>query len=75
MPKFNLGPVNIKVEGIFGTNLYDLLMLGGYAIKNIGEKGDVKLYICQNTFCLDRFTFGPKDLFGIFAGYTKESWN
>ena len=69
--KFNLGDVTIKLEGVFGTNLNDLLMLGGYALKSIGDRGELEYTSTKIFSAWTDISFGPKNLFGIFAGYTK----
>ncbi len=69
--KFNLGDVTIKLEGVYGSNLNDVLMLGGYAIKSIGDRGVLEFTSTKILSAWTDISFGPKDLFGIFAGYTK----
>jgi hypothetical protein len=65
--KLNLGDINVKLEGIYGTNLNDLLMLGGYAINNMGSSGSIE-YTATKTFSgWTDITIGK---FGLFAGYT-----
>ncbi|MCW8849196.1 MAG: hypothetical protein OQJ81_04390 [Melioribacteraceae bacterium] len=69
--KFNLGEVTIKLEGVYGTNLNDVLMLGGYAIKSVEDRGELEYTSTKILSAWTDISFGPKNLFGIFAGYTK----
>ncbi len=69
--KVKFGDVTIKFEGVYGTNLNDATMLGGYAIKTIGDKGNIEYTATKIISAWTDISFGPKELFGIFAGYTK----
>ncbi len=69
-----LKPVTVKLEGIYAQNAYDLVMIGGYGIKEVtdtstGEKEFANL----NTVSIwaDFQTNGEKLQLGIFGGFTK----
>jgi hypothetical protein len=59
-------------EGIYGQNLADILMLGGYAVSKIDTVRGYENYtnIAAYSFWGD-FSFGKNLQFGLFAGYTK----
>lgn len=72
--KYKIPVITIKLQGVYGQNLADLLMLGGYAIDTISDVTTGKLkYAPSNTMSawLDINTNGEKIQFGIFAGYTE----
>jgi hypothetical protein len=69
--KFDLGCLNIKMEGIYGTNLNDLLMLGGYAISNYGDNGEIDYTATKTLSAWTDISFGANSMFGLFAGFTK----
>lgn len=69
-----LKPVTVKLEGIYAQNAYDMVMIGGYGIKEVtdtatGEKEFTNL----NTLSMwaDFQTNGEKLQLGIFGGFTK----
>ena len=69
--------ITFKMEGIYGQNLYDQLMLGGYAYKYTTDsaiiaRGDFDYTTLNNVSAwADISTNGNKLQFGIFGGYTK----
>jgi hypothetical protein len=69
-----LKPVSVKLEGIYAQNAYDMVMIGGYAVKEIidtatGSKEFANLNTCSAW--LDVNTTGKKIQCGLFAGYSK----
>ncbi len=66
-----------KVEGVYGQNMYDLMMLGGYAVKydttasNLQK--DEKTYTTLDAFAVwtDLGFTVKKFQFGLFGGYTQ----
>lgn len=69
-----LKPVNLKFEAVYAQNAYDMVMLGGYAVKEISDTATGKKEFTNlNTlsFWADINTNGEKVQFGIFSGYTK----
>ncbi|MBI5403323.1 MAG: hypothetical protein HY959_07960 [Ignavibacteriae bacterium] len=69
--KINLDPVTIKLEGIYGKNLANLFMLGGYAVKSM-DSAKYETYTPVNVFSLWGDISGGKEIeIGLFGGYTK----
>jgi hypothetical protein len=63
-----------KLQGIYGENLYDLTMLGGYAVKAITDTAkNTVSYTTINaiTGWTEFQTNGEKIQFGLWAGYTQ----
>lgn len=57
-----------RAKAVYGQNLSDLLMLGGYGLSNEGEN----TYTNFNTFSTwANIMFGNKFQYGIFAGYMR----
>ncbi len=55
-----------KAKAVYGQNLSDLIMLGGYGLSNEGEN----TYTNFNTFSTwANVMFGTKFQYGVFAGY------
>lgn len=70
--KLNLDPVTLKFEGIYGGNLSDHLMLGGYAVKSVDTVSGVEEYTALKCFSVWGEISAGKDIeFAVFAGYTK----
>lgn len=75
--KLKTAPVTFKVEGIYGQNLFDLLMIGGYAYEFtedqdiIGHNNYEYTTLDNLTGWVDIHTNGKKVQAGLFAGYTK----
>ena len=70
--KLNLQPVTIKAQGVYGGNLADLMMLGGYAVKSIDTTSGIEQY--TDLKCLSGWidlSTGKEIEFGLFAGYSK----
>ncbi len=71
--KVKLGKVFLKLEGIAGENLYDMLMLGGYATRTGSGAGNTPTAYAS----IDNLSFwgeiygGKKFSPGIFFGYTE----
>ena len=66
--------LTIKAQGIYAQNGYDLLMLGGYAVKGItnpltGKKEFSNLNIVSSW--IDFQTNGKRFCIGLFGGYSK----
>lgn len=66
-----------KLEGAYGQNLYDLMMLGGYAVRydTVQENvlKDEKTYTNLDAFSVwtEIMTNGKKFQFGLFGGFTQ----
>ncbi|WP_337873365.1 hypothetical protein [Ignavibacterium sp.] len=70
--KINLRPFTIKAQGVYGGNLTDLMMLGGYAVKSIDTTSGKETYTDLKSLSgwIDVST-GKEIEFGLFAGYSK----
>jgi len=67
-------PVSIKFEGIYAQNAYDMVMIGGYAVKEVTDTTTgAKEFTNLNTLSIwsDIQTNGKKVQVGLFGGYTK----
>jgi hypothetical protein len=70
--KINIEPVTIKLEGIWGKNLANMFMLGGYAVKSIDTINGFETYSPINIFSFWGDISGGKNIeLGLFGGYTK----
>lgn len=70
--KINIEPVTIKFQGVYGGNLADQIMLGGYAVKSLDTLTGSEDYTVIN--CLSVWgeaSFGKDIEYAVFAGYTK----
>jgi hypothetical protein len=71
--KLRLKPVTIKAYAIYGSNLFDLTMLGGYAVKSI--TGDplwkYNYTPVKNLSLWTEITTNGKIQAAVFAGYTR----
>jgi hypothetical protein len=70
--KYFSGAFSWKFEGVLGQNNYDLLMLGGYAVKSVDARTGREEYtnVKNLTFWTD-LQYGKDLVLGLFAGYTK----
>lgn len=72
--KINSGDFALKFEGIYGQNLTDLVMLGGYAVYEKSEVTGIEKYINLNTYSLwSELIYGKDIQFAFFCGYTKNN--
>jgi len=75
--KYTAEKFTFKTQATFGENLYDLLMLGGYAVDTLNSDDiiakDIKEYTTMDVFgaWIDCHTNGKKFQVGLFGGYTK----
>ena len=70
--KFMVNEFTAKFEGVYGSNVSDLLMLGGYAVKSVNAATGAEEYTNTNTFSVwGDLSYGKVLELGIFAGYTK----
>ena len=66
------GSLQLKTLGVFGSNLYDHLMLGGYC-KYID--GDRTRYAPMNSYAgWGEISYGGKNQIALFAGFTKSAF-
>ena len=73
--KYKTPKLTFKLEGVWGQNMYDLLMLGGYAVEydSITNTTGHVSYTTLDNFSVwtDIHSNGKKIQAGLFAGYTK----
>jgi hypothetical protein len=70
--KLFLNPVTLKAEGIYGSNLADMMMLGGYAVKSTDALTGAETYTAIKCFSVwGELSAGKEIEFGIFGGYLK----
>lgn len=70
--KINIEPVTIKLEGVWGKNIANMFMLGGYAVKTLDTINGFETYSPINIFSVWGDISGGKEIeIGIFGGYTK----
>ena len=67
--KFANAKFTAKAAGIYGNNLSDALMLGGYAIADTNTSSYTSLGV--SSAWIDLHTNGKKIQVGLFAGYTE----
>lgn len=70
--KISSGDFSLKVEGVYGQNLTDLLMLGGYGIYEKSATTGIEKYTATNTYSVwSEIIYGKDVQFALFGGYTK----
>lgn len=72
--KYTAKPFTFKLQAIYGQNLFDLLMLGGYAVSSVTDtmKNSVSYTTLNNFTAWTEFhTNGKKVQYALWAGYTK----
>lgn len=70
--RLQVQPVTLKFEGVYGGNLADHLMLGGYAVASMEAATGHETYTTLN--CLSvwgELTAGKTVEYGLFGGYSK----
>ncbi|HSL88899.1 MAG TPA: hypothetical protein VK870_06340 [Ignavibacteriaceae bacterium] len=70
--KIYVEPVTFKFQGVYGGNLADQIMLGGYAVKSLDTLTGMEDYTVIN--CLSvwgEVSVGKNIEYAVFAGYTK----
>ncbi|MDP3353918.1 MAG: hypothetical protein Q8S44_09270 [Flavobacteriaceae bacterium] len=71
--------LTLKIEGVYGANMFDAMMLGGYALKKPSNINDLISYdyrtyttINNMSFWTELMTKGKSKMqYGLFGGYTK----
>jgi hypothetical protein len=70
--KLNLNPVTVKTEVVYGNNLADHLMLGGYAVKSINSITLEEEYSPISVFSFwGEISTGKEIELALFLGYSK----
>ncbi|PXY01080.1 hypothetical protein DF185_10530 [Marinifilum breve] len=61
-----------NLHTIYGQNMYNFVMLGGYGVKNVKANGDYEFTnITTQSIWSDVYTTTGNVRYGLFAGYTK----
>jgi len=72
--KFSASAFTLKIQGVYGGNLFDLLMLGGYAVHEVTDASTNRVtYTALKTMSAwtEFMTQGKKVQFGLWGGYTQ----
>ncbi len=70
--KLNIESVIFKVQGVYGGNLTDQVMLGGYAVKSADTLTGIEDYTSLNCFSIwGEISTGKEIEYAVFAGYTQ----
>ncbi|MCZ7557489.1 MAG: hypothetical protein M5R41_13905 [Bacteroidia bacterium] len=70
--KIDLAPVTVKLEGVYGENLADLLMLGGYAVKSEDASTGAMEYTGIGCYSVwGELSYGKEVEVAVFAGYSQ----
>ena len=70
--KLALDPITIKVEGVMGNNLTDMLMLGGYGVSAMDNATGVAEYTPLGAISMwGEVIYGKEVEVAVFAGYTQ----
>ena len=72
--KIKIDKSSIRIGSIYGQNLYNFVMLGGYGVSGTNSNGEneyTNFTVGTVWFDVDSGLIGEKTTLGIFAGYTK----
>ncbi len=70
--KLDLSPFTLKAEGIYGDNLADMMMLGGYAPKSVDASTGRESYTAIGSYSFwSELIYGKEVELAVFAGYSK----
>jgi hypothetical protein len=70
--KFVKDDLTLKAEAVYAGDMYDMLMLGGYAVTNSAETTAIEEYTTLKTLSFWGEIIKGKALqYGLFAGYTE----
>jgi hypothetical protein len=70
--KYQTTKLAVRVKGILGQNLYEHLLLGGYAVSSLDSLTGKENYTPTNhLFMFGNITYGEKYQLGFFFGYAK----
>lgn len=70
--KFTQNKFTVKLKGIYGQNMTDLSLMGGYAVKSIDTLTGAETYTpTQNLTSWINFLYGKKIQAGLFCGFTR----
>lgn len=70
--KFQGPKLTIKAKGMLGQNLYEHLLLGGYAVSKLDSTSGKETYTPSNhLFLFGNITYGKTIQAGLYVGYAK----
>ena len=69
--KLKTKPITFKTEAIYGQNLYDFTMIGGYVVSDSSKDNINYSNVSTLSAWVDVQTNGKRVQFGIFGGYCK----
>jgi hypothetical protein len=70
--RLTIDPVTIKAEAVYGGNLADMMMLGGYGVAAIDTATGIERYAPLRTFSVWGEIAGGKEVeLALFAGYAR----
>lgn len=72
--KIKIDKAAVRIGGIYGQNLFNFVMLGGYGVSGTNSNGEneyTNFTAGSAWFDVDSGFIGEKTTIGIFAGYTK----
>lgn len=70
--KFVFDKLTFKLEGVYGANMFDLTMLGGFAAKSVDNDTKIEKYTPIKVYSAwGEISYGKEFEVGLFAGYTK----
>ena len=70
--KYQKSKLTIKGKAIYGQNLSESIMPGGYGVSNIDSTSGIEKYTPFNhLYFWGNVIYGDKTKFGLFGGYTK----
>jgi len=70
--KYQASKFTIKAKGMLGQNLFEHLMLGGYAVRTLDSLSGKETYTPTNhLFLFGNITYGKEFQVGLFVGYAK----
>lgn len=70
--KYQFQKLTVKAKGMLGQNLYEHLLLGGYAVSKLDSLTGKETYTPTNhLFLFGNITYGKEFMVGIFLGYAK----
>lgn len=70
--KISMQDFTIKAQGVYGQNMTDLIMIGGYAVSDTSKDGFATEYTNIKTMSAwADLVYGKELQFALFAGYTE----
>lgn len=70
--KFVFDKLTLKLEGVYGANMFDATMIGGYAVKSIDDNTKIEKYTPIKVYSAwGEISYGKEFEVAVFGGYTK----